>query len=115
MRDLRDGCTLVGGGADDEDEDKDGDDTDGELPPANGAGDRWTVCSVDAIGRGRRSLMRFGMGMIGRSIGLVVMLTLKCGDGGLLLEERGESSRAAWPLVRFTFAATDGHWPLAQL
>ena len=51
-----------------------------------------------------RSLARFGMGRID----LVIR--------GLSSEGQRESSRAAWPLVRFTFAAaTDELSPLARL
>jgi hypothetical protein len=95
---------LAGGGADDEggvgveDEDDDEDDALVELLASrDGAGGCWLDCSVyvDAA-QWDPSLARFGMGLIGRS-----------SEGrSRTLVEQGESSRAAWPLVRFT---TDGN------
>ena len=89
---------LAGGGADDEDgvgvEDEDEDDALLELfTSRNGAGD----CSV-YVGAAQTdpSLTRFGMGLMRRSLE----------ERGGTLVEQGESSRAAWPLVRFT---TDGN------
>jgi hypothetical protein len=82
-------------------EDEDGDDSSSELPsPEDDAGDRCSVNAARVV-----SLTRFGMGMTIRPFERVLTGLVTFADSGLLLDEQRESSRAAWPLVRFTFAA----------